>query len=225
MAAASLALKRQVGRVPEAVQLPVEQDLWLPSNADEAVNEAIVNSPALRAARAQIDALEQEREAVKGRFHPRVELEVSNARTRNASGSNGQTNDVKAMFNVTMNLFSSGADRLEMDAAAMRRASLVSRTMHAERVLRQDIEVAYSAIDAIQQRLVPTVEELAATARVAKAYDEQLLLGGRNLLDLLDAYQRLYEARLGLLNLVVADAQQKYTVVNLLGRLHQLQAE
>lgn len=224
MAAAGFALRRQLGRVPDAISLPASVDMKLPGDIETAFNEASAASPDLKAARAQLEALGYEYKALRGRFLPKFELELSNARSQNASGTPGRTNDLKAMVMMSMSLFASGADDLEMKASAERRAALFSRSMHAERVLKQDLEVAYSTVDAIRQRMEPAVKELEANMRVAKTYDEQLLLGGRTLLDLLDAYQRLYESRLGLLQLVVVDAQQKYNLVRLLGRLEQLRS-
>lgn len=224
LAAAGFALKRQLGRVPDQIAIPASIDLKLPGSAELAFSEASANSPELMSARAQLDALGHEYQALRGRFMPKVELELGNARSRNASGTRGATNDIKAMVVMSMSLYASGADDLEMKASAQKRSALHSRIQHAERVLRQDLDVAYSAIDAIHQRLAPAARELEANARVAKTYDEQLLLGGRSLLDLLDAYQRLYEARLGTLQLVILDAQQKYNVVRLLGRIDQLKS-
>lgn len=224
LAAASFALRRQLGRIPGEIALPVSIDMRLPESLDTAFGEASASSPDLRSARAQLDALSYELDGLRGRFMPKVELEVSNAQTRNASGTVGRTNDKKVMLTATMALWTSGADSLEMRASAQRRSALLSRTMHAERILRQDLEVAFSTLDAVRERINPAVLELEANARVARTYDDQLLLGGRSLLDLLDAYQRLYESRLGLLQLVVVDAQQKYNLVRLLGRLEQLKS-
>ena len=224
LAAATFALRRQLGRVPEAVALPVEANLRLPFDVEEAFGEAAASSPDLKSARAQLDALSYEYQGLRGRFMPKIVLEASSARTQNASGTLGHTNDKKLMVLATMSLWSSGADSLELKASSQRRNALLSRTLHAERILRQDIEVAYATVDAIRQRMEPAVLELEANARVAKTYDDQLLVGGRTLLDLLDAYQRLYESRLGLLQLMVTDAQQKFNLVRLMGRLEQLRS-
>jgi outer membrane protein, adhesin transport system len=54
---------------------------------------------------------------------------------------------------------------------------------------------------------------------VVAAFNEQLFATNRQLLDVLDAYQRLYQSKVDLTNLVVTEAQVRLQVSHLLGLL------
>jgi adhesin transport system outer membrane protein len=77
-------------------------------------------------------------------------------------------------------------------------------------------------LDSIAPRLDSTLVELSANRKVVSAYREQLFAANRSLLDVLDAYQRLYQSKNDLVALLVAEAQTKLRVAHVTGRLQTL---
>jgi len=222
---ASLAtLKRQVGRIPDSLAIPVDLVISLPSNSKLAYEEAVQSNIELQSARHQLAAIDQEIRAARARFAPRIELEAVRNLNSNGSATTEPTRseDKRIMLMANLNIFSSGADTAEIASIVSRREALAYRIMHAERKLKEDIEVTYAAVESVSKRVAPAIKEFEANKRVVEAFDQQLFLGGRTLLDVLDAQQKLYESRIYAFQLMTADAQQKFSALRLLGRLAEI---
>jgi adhesin transport system outer membrane protein len=109
-----------------------------------------------------------------------------------------------------------------VDAAAARRDELAAKATNVERKLVQELEVAYANLDASAVRFAAVRDELDANTKVVTAFRKQLLGANRQLLDVLDAYQRLYQSRLDMTQALISEAQSQLRVAHLTGTLNQL---
>ena len=203
---ALLSYRRLVGAVPGSI--PTD-DVLSPSSLpplEQALARARAENPGLASLRANQRAIEAEVEAARARLRPRLELEVGNYRTRGASGADGTTNEARAMLVLSWNLLSGGSDVAAANAAAARLDENRFRIRDAERRLDDALRISYNTLDAVSRRALSVREEFIANQRVIDAFRTQLLSGNRQLLDVLDAEQRLYQSRVELLRLTVLQA-------------------
>jgi adhesin transport system outer membrane protein len=87
--------------------------------------------------------------------------------------------------------------------------------------IEQGIQTGYAAINAAHQREAVVQRSVDADQRVVKDFEEQYKNGGRSLFDMLDAYEQLYNARLNLMRVVIAEAKAAYQVHRQMGNLQQ----
>ncbi|MFX5747647.1 hypothetical protein ABTE19_22235, partial [Acinetobacter baumannii] len=65
-----------------------------------------------------------------------------------------------------------------------------------ERKLREQIEINYRTLGAVRKRMEISRQAYLTNANVADVFLEQLSTGSKQLLDVLDAYQQAYQARM-----------------------------
>jgi len=210
---------RLVGRLPERIAIPPSLGIALPETEREAVEAGLSGNHDLRGLTLYVDAARLEMRAQNSRFIPRVDLEISRVENRNPSGSEGLQSDTRGLVILSWNLFNSGADLAQRDALMAKRQETSLRVLNAERRLRQQLENTYSVLDSIRLRFDAVRQEVDANRIVVTAFNEQLFTTNRQLLDVLDAYQRLYQSKVDLTNLLVTEAKLQLEVAHLLGRL------
>lgn len=211
---------RLVGRLPERMEIPRALTAPLPGDEQRAIGTALDRNYELRAARSYAEAAGYERSAARGRLIPRLDLEVGRAENRNPSGTTGLQVDERALVIVSWNLFNSGVDIAQAQAVAARRTEFMLRVENSERRLRQQLESSYSVLDSVRVRFEAVREEVIANRKVVDAFNEQLFATNRQLLDVLDAYQRFYQSKVDLTNLLVTEAQVQMQVAHLLADLY-----
>ena len=175
-------------------------------------------------ARIEQEAADAERRGHRGRFLPRVGVEISQTRSANASGTEAYMRDTKAMAVITLPLLNGGSDLAQMRAAEAHRNELQARLEGTERKIVQDIETAYANLRASGERFTSVKEELEGNRKVVEAFRAQLVGGNRPLLDVLDAYQRLHQSRLDLAQVLINTTQNEWRIAHLTGRLRALAA-
>jgi adhesin transport system outer membrane protein len=215
-------LARLTGSTPTVIQLGlVTPGFVLPANAMLASDMAARQNHELLAARIEADAVQSERDIHRARFLPRLDLEVSHTRAVNSAGLDSLTRDTKAMVIMNISLLNGGTDLAQMRAAGARAQEMESRAGNVERKLVQEIESAYANLDAADQRFRSVREELDANTTVVAAFRAQMVGANRPLLDVLDAYQRLHQSRLDLMQVLVSETQNQLRVAHLTGTLAQ----
>lgn len=95
------------------------------------------------------------------------------------------------------------------------------RMMDVRSRIEQSIRSGYTAINTAHKRETALQKSVNANQRVVVSFKEQYTNGGRSLFDLLDAYEQLYNARLNLMRVVIANAKAAYQVRRQMGELEQ----
>lgn len=193
--------------------------LRVPAEATAAREVARQRNHDLLASAKEIEALQLEFEGSRGRFEPRAELEMSATKTRNITGSPSVSQDAKLMFMVTVPLLNGGTNQAQMRGVAARLNEQKARTANVERKLAQELDAGYVNLEAFDQRYAAARDELAANTAVVKAFQEQMTGANRTLLDVLDAYQRLHQSKLDILQLAVGETQTQLRIAHLTGLL------
>lgn len=222
LAAALRNFQRLSSVTPFGLALDAPLDLYLPADADAAMAEAADGNAEILSSRLEQQAAESERKGNRATFLPRLAVELTHSQTRNAAGTEAQQKDSKAMLVMTVPLLNGGADYSRMKASEARRNELEARGEAVRRRVVQDVETSYANLKAATERFASVRDELEANRKVVDAFRTQLTGGNRQLLDVLDAYQRLHQSRLDIVQVVVAAAQNEWRIAHLTGALRQV---
>ncbi len=197
-------LAPKMARLPELADVGVSQ---LPESLDYAVELAMGRNPDIAALVSEAEAAEIDRSAAKSRFLPRLDLELTDNKSVHAQGDpdpSGQR-DKRAMLVFSWDLFSGGADLHYGKERAARHLELKYRLDDQRRRVAQSLSANFATLRTTRERLNSGYSELASIASAAEAMSKRMLSGNQSLLDLMDTYERHYQARVRLVNLHVLE--------------------
>ena len=135
------------------------------------------------------------------RDRPRVDLELSDTNSVHAGGSNDSQRDQRLMVVMNWSLFNGGGDLKYNEEKAARYEELKYRVDDQRRRVLQSLSAQYATLEATRLRIDEGYRELASITSAAQAMSKRMLSGNQSLLDMLDVYDRFYQARLRLVNL------------------------
>jgi outer membrane protein, adhesin transport system len=216
---AVITFNRLTGVVPAKVRIPDWLGAEIPNSLSAAIEIAMDNNTDIAAARANRESASFEKKAVIGRFVPRVSLEHSQSRIENANGAIGWANNQSTMFVISVPFLSGGADVQQTRAIGAKQEGFRFDLLEAERQMLETLTISYSSLRTGEARLAASRDELEANARVAESYDEQFRNSNRSLLDLMDAYQRLYSSQTDLVKISYATLMLQYQILRVMGRV------
>lgn len=206
--------QRVVGRDPDALTLDPPPTAALPKDRENAAALASVQSPAVLIAAADVDVAAAELRGSRAGYYPRLDAELTAQSFRNVDGAEGPDSSASAMLVLRYNLFRGGADVAREREAFHRlneaRAGLVKQRLRAEEQARQSV----NAYETARARVVAQRARVEAQRRTRDAYASQFDLGQRDLLDVLDAENELFLARVQLLT---AEFTERFAVYKILG--------
>ena len=189
-----------IGAEPGELVRPLVLTDLVPPSEDHAVDEAVANNPALRAASANLRASGQDLAGTRSAFWPRLSFELVGTRNENVGGVEGPNTDVAAQLVLTYNLYGGGGDTARKREAAIR----IMEARHREAEIRRLVELAtrssFFGLETARDRLPQFQERAAAAEEVVSAYLQQFALGQRTLLDLLDVQVELFQSQVDLVN-------------------------
>jgi adhesin transport system outer membrane protein len=216
---ALVSYRRLVGGVPDAVRTDDAGGARDLPSLDAALALAKVDNPSIVQLRETLNSIQAEERAARSKLYPKFEMEVGNYRTTNAGGRPGTTDDTRAMLVMNWNFLAGGADLAQLRSVKAREDETKFRILDVERRLDEALRVTYNTLDAVTQRAGAVRDELISNERVVAAFEEQLVLANRPLLDVLDAQQRLFQSRAELLRLTALQANLSLQVRRQLGKL------
>lgn len=188
---------RVIGEQPVNLSLP-DNASGLPSTLTQALTIAEDNNPELEAAQAEYDAAVSADKSARGNKYPRIDLELGATRNDDTDGTIGANDDVTAMVRLTYNLYKGGAEKARRSEASARMMAAQESLRGAQRELDEDVTTVWNELQDILVRLEYLEAHVASTEEVLQVYNEQLSLGKRTLLDLLDVQNELLRAKVAL---------------------------
>jgi len=215
--------KRLVGEYPQALEdlelkpatllkgKTIDQDK-LAAAIRSATSEALAEHPALKAAQAQVGAIEAQARGVKSSFLPRLDLQINANRNSDLSGIEGIRNADNIMLVGRWNLFRGGADSARQKAIAERRTSVQDSAADTRKAISERVAIAVQAKATSEERLQYLNAHVSSSAETLKSYQAQLRLGRRTLLDSLNAANELFTARSNLVSGSYEDILNSYFI-------------
>ena len=204
---------------PEALEDPVVPFPAVPESQEAAAAEAIVNSPTVLIATADIDVAEAELRGSRAGNYPRFDLELGAAANDNLDGVKGGDVEAQALLVVRYNLFRGGADVAREREAFARLREAREGLRQVQRDAAEEARIAYNALQTAQARLEALRAAVEAQRATRDVYAQQFDLGQRSLLDLLDAENELFVARSNLVTAQFTEIFGVYRVLAVTGDL------
>lgn len=222
--------RRLTGVTPLKFQLPGSLLPTPPSTIDEALVRALRQNPDYLLSEKQVEVQLGERDTALSRLLPKLTFEYTDSRTWNAGGTfqgyyTNPTSEVfpyqneKRAMLVTSWTLTGGTDiaaGLSSNAKA-REANFKSLDTRAR--VEQLVRTSFNALTAAQSR-VPVLEQaVESNGKVVTAFEEQYMNASRPLFDLLDAYERNYNAHADLTRILLAEAYAGHQLRQQMGEL------
>lgn len=209
---------RVVGENPTDLLLPA-QITGLPSTLEEAIETAMRINPGLLAAKADLDAAVAAQKQTKSAYQPRFDLEIGATRNDDTDGTVGPNDDETAVVRMTYNLYRGGADKARINESQAREFAARETVRSVQRGVAEDVTLVWNELEDILVRLEYLEAHVKSTQEVLTVYNEQLSLGKRTLLDLLDVQNELLRADVAYLTGQYTATLARYRVLASTGRL------
>lgn len=220
--ASKASYQRIVGEEPMGLYLDVADPLTSEEmDKDKLVAQALANNPEINVAKLNKEAASYDVKNKRAALLPSVSLTAGkNWRSGGYLGSGiDETHEREVMFNVRVPIYQAGAEY-----SRIRRAKLTEAKLRYDMEDRQD-SIREDVIRALHDYkvAVSSIEVHEANARTAESalagLKHEVQVGVRTTIDMLDAEQELYEARLLLLRAKRDKIVNAYTLLERLGRL------
>lgn len=227
--AALVEFHRLTGVVPLKLRLPVVLTPTLPETVDQVVGMAMSNNPDYQAMNKRSDAATEEMTKSFAKLLPKLSVQITHTRSWDAGGIANQPvtankpvypfDDERRVMGVFTWTLNGGVDAATgmANAARARQASYVATDTRTK--LEESIHVSYDALNAASGRIQAVNQAVESSRNVATAFEEQYLAASRPLLDLLDADERLYQSKVELSRLVIAETGAGFLIRRQMGDL------
>lgn len=188
----------------------------IPEDFEAALQLALVDNPDLKALRQAERVAEQAVRAAKGETRPSVsivgtasaqetfDLEATSisptGQFTTLPADNYRDTSVSVFAQASVPLFQGGVLRSRIRAARLEREQARLQTINAERQVNASIAQAWFGNIAAEQAITASELQVEAAEIAYEGAQEELSVGTRTTLDVLDQEQQLLEARLGLVN-------------------------
>ncbi len=180
---------------------PLREDAVLqqpaPESADEWVNIAISNNPALRSATLDYEIAQREIDFLKYTRHPQVGLNASGSYLDNSGGISGSSDstEVSVGLQVTFPLYLGGAVEAQVQKAALFANAQEQAVEFARREVAREIRDVFNDVASGINRVEAFRQAVIAGESAVESKQEGFAAGLITNLDVLDAQRDLYQAR------------------------------
>ncbi|MBR9835332.1 MAG: TolC family outer membrane protein [Alphaproteobacteria bacterium] len=170
----------------------------LPASFDEALDSAMRNNPDIQASRFREEAASEGVRAARGASGPSVSL-VGTASAQETYDDNYRDTEITAVARATIPLYQGGLVDSQVRAARLRRDQARFQTDNLQRQVRANVAQAWFANIAAKSSIEASLRQVEAAEIAYEGAKEELAVGVRTTLDVLDQEQQLLEARLNLI--------------------------
>jgi adhesin transport system outer membrane protein len=212
---------RVVGQAPDTLDAPILPADAIPADLDSAVNSAVENSPTVAFARQDVKVAEADVKQQEASLYPDVRLELSTSVNDDVDGVDRTEYDASALVVLRYNLYRGGADTARIREFKWRLAEAIDAMHTNERQVSEDTRVSWNAIEVSRSNVENLQREVVANEQTVNAYRQQIDIGQRGLLDLLDADNELYLSRDSLITATYAEVFANYRLLATMGALQK----
>ena len=216
---AEIFYRRLVGQEPDDLMRPKISAGTIPTSSAAALEVAINSNPTLLLAASDVDVARAELSAANADLWPTLDLELAASRNHNIDGTDGINADFTGMVVLNYNIFRGGIDRAKKAEFHDRLAEARERMLHLRRLAEEEVRQSWSTMTRARARADTLADEVVANSQVVSTYQQEFGIGQRDLLDLLDSENELFNARVRQLT---ADFSADFASYRLLASMGQL---
>ncbi|MCK5895138.1 MAG: TolC family outer membrane protein [Endozoicomonadaceae bacterium] len=175
--------------------LPVKNmDKDLPYDSLEEARKLLIMHPQMQAANLEVDAMENAYKVSMASYYPSFNFEVSRSWTRDVDGVESKDDNLQAVLKMSYNLFRGGADKAAISGSAYRMAEQEESREKIRRQINEALELSWSSYHYLKQQMPFLEKHVESSRQTHEAYEQQFFVGQRELLDLLDTANELFQA-------------------------------
>ena len=210
--------RRTVGIEPYNLRIPGRLR-GLPSSKDASLAITLRHNPTIQAGEADRSAARHGFNATAGSFMPNVAFEGRASKGTNIGSIFGDQTETSALVVATWDIFNGGQNSWRRAEFAERYQEQTMRHARLQREAFELIDKAWAARTITNERMAALTRQIAADRRVIEAYTKEYELGQRSLIDLLNAYNQLFNARVSLETTKGAAVFADYQLLAAMGQL------
>ena len=214
---------------PDELVMPVPDADMLPEDKTSGLILAIERHSIIKSAQQDIHAARAFSGSVKANYYPTLSLEIAANVDNDITGEDGlnrfganvggHRNDFSMMLRMRYNLYSGGKDIALERSAAYQTIEAQEVNYRAHRQVTESFGFAWNAYSMLGLRKQYIQQHVVTSKDTQEAYQQQFSLGLRNLLDLLDTENELFQARKDYLDANFDELSARYRLLNVTGQL------
>ncbi|HEY8189501.1 MAG TPA: TolC family protein [Micavibrio sp.] len=202
-----------------AMAKPSLDEKLLPADVEDAVVLARKNNPALKIAALQGIAAGHDIDAERATLYPDVSGELSYFKKDLADVIGGEVVDERALLRMNWTFSTGGAQLARIRQSVYREAATRARNEDLANRLEREVRKAYAEMDASKSRLDVSRDRVDVSDDLVKTYKKQFEAAKITLLNLLQAENAHFNAKLGVLNADYRHMAAEYSILASTGRL------
>ncbi len=210
---------QKVGDTPGDMAFPAIPRDKLPATVDDAVRQAVTQSPTLAVFESDVKVAKAEYEGSGSTLYPRVEIQANASLGHDLDGIEGHDDRESVLGVMRWNLYRGGADNERQREFMYRHAQTKERRSQAARQVEKDMRDTWAGMISSSERAAQFLGQAAANEKVVNVYLDQFSLDRRTLLDVLDSQNELFVSRSSHINALYTEMFAVYRVLALKGEL------
>ena len=187
-----------VGRHPVQLETVPEAPAR-PDTIEVALASAMDNNPDLMALKANVEAAEYAIKSAKGARRPNVSVSAAAGLSRSEYDDAIEQENASVTANLSIPLYQGGALSSQVRSAQLQRDQAKYQLRAAERNLTANVARSWHSVIATERAIAASERQVGAAEIAFEGAEQELAVGLRTTLDVLDQEQELLEARLQLI--------------------------
>ncbi len=201
-------------------QLTIKFDTKI-TTVEASIDQAMKDNKALMVARSNIQQKEADLKASKGLYHPKVNLIFEGTREENIEGIEDVDYSAAGFVRVNFNLLNGGGDV----AAVYQNASLLSEARYREEEIILDIDTKvrfeFNNLTTAENQIPLLNKKVKQNLKVLSNYEEQFLVGKRDIMDVIEAQKMLFTFQAALENIETEKKLAQFRLLTITGHLFE----
>lgn len=179
--------------------LPMMPPELIGESREDVLRRALDRSPRVRQYTEALWAVSADRDASRGAFFPRIDLQYRHEQSNNLEGNLGEftTEALELVFNY--NFYRGGSDRAERRALNNRYFSAIEARNQACRDTRREVLIAYNDANVLETQIEYLTRQLQSQSSAQVGYQDEFDINARSLLDLLDSQNEVFDTQRALI--------------------------
>jgi adhesin transport system outer membrane protein len=218
---ASARYQQLFGKAPKAGSMsdPSLPPNIIPATLEDARASALAENPQIQSSSRQIDVANNRRTAAESEYYPRVDLELRAQYADNYEAIKGYRTDISALIRARWNIFNGFATQAAVADASYRIAGAREQLDGTRRQVTEEVDIAWNELQTANQRVALLENAVTIAAEVFEARRRLRDAGRETAINVLDAENELYTARINLLQATFDSRRASYRLLMASGRL------
>ncbi len=209
------------GRTPpmNAMSEPVVAQALLPASREDALKVALQDNPNLTSASRQIDLAATRQTAAESDYYPRIDLVGRGTLDHNSEGNRGERTEVTALIRARWQIFNGFATQAAVAQASYQIAARRDQFDASRRQVTEQVDTAWSELETANRRVALLENAVSIASEVFDARRRLRDAGRETAINVLDAENEVYNARINLVSAAFDARRAAYRVLLATGRL------